>query len=182
MKELLVVRRKGSQALLLDEGAIHAVFAVDELEKIFQRVADRSIVANHHVLQGLHQPALDVTGFGSLDSGIDQTFTTSHSVEEELLRRKSSEVRVLDEATSFWTEVILGEMRKRTVTETHRDTFSFNDLLTDTDRHLRDVNERTLRTGDHHLLDVVVLLQVLLRVLTVLVTSQIELTLNLTLE
>ena len=55
---------------------------------------------------------------------------------------------------------------------------TFNRLLADTHRHLRNVNERTLRPSYHHLFDIVVLLQVLLSILTGLITSQVELTFN----
>ena len=59
---------------------------------------------------------------------------------------------------------------------------SFNRLLPDTDGHLRDIDEGPLRTRNHHLLDVVVFFQVLLRVLAGRITSQVELSLDSTLE
>ena len=38
-------------------------------------------------------------------------------MEEEFLSGKTSEVRVLDETTTFGSEVVLGEMRKTAVAE-----------------------------------------------------------------
>ena len=57
-----------------------------------------------------------------LDEGtiaiIDQSYTTRHAVEEKLLKCKTSEVGVFDEATRFWTEITLREMEQRAMAET----------------------------------------------------------------
>ncbi len=50
--------------------------------------------------------------------------------------------------------------------ESERNTFPLHRLLTNTDGHLSDVNEGAFGTSNGHLLDVVVLLDVLLGILT----------------
>ena len=47
-----------------------------------------------------------------------------------------------------------------------------------TDQHLRDVDGRTLGAGNDHLFNVIVLLQIRLRVLTGMITGQVQLALN----
>jgi hypothetical protein len=88
-------------------------------------------------------------------------------MEKELLRCKPVKIRVLDEATSFGTEVILRGVRESTImmVETKRDLTAFHALLTHTNGHLRYVDEQALGTSNHHLLDVVVFLQTLLGIL-----------------
>lgn len=49
--------------------------------------------------------------------------------------------------------------------ETEWDVMTLYDLLTYTERHLGDFDEGTLGAGNHHLVDIVVLLEVLLCVL-----------------
>jgi hypothetical protein len=56
------------------------------------------------------------------------------------------------------------------MTETKRNAMTFHGFLTNTNGHLRDVDKSTLGTGNDHLLDAVILLQVLLSILTRLVT------------
>jgi 2-polyprenyl-3-methyl-5-hydroxy-6-metoxy-1,4-benzoquinol methylase len=57
-------------------------------------------------------------------------------------------------------EVVLSEVRKRSMFEAKRDATTLDGLLTYANGHLRDVDEGTLRTSDNHLFDVVVILQV----------------------
>jgi hypothetical protein len=99
-------------------------------------------------------------------------------VEEEFMRREPTKVRVLDEAARLWAEVVLVEVGQRSVAEAEGDTLALDGLLADTDGHLRDVDERALGASHDHLLDVVVVLQVLLRVLAGVVTRQVELPLD----
>jgi hypothetical protein len=54
---------------------------------------------------------LNVTSFSSLNCRIDKTLTTSHSVEEELLRSQSGQIAVLDESLASWPIIVLAEMR-----------------------------------------------------------------------
>ena len=54
-------------------------------------------------------------------------------------------------------------------------TSSFDELLSDTTRHLRDIDKRSLGSGDYHLLDVIVVLQVRLCRFTSPISSFVEL-------
>jgi len=92
---------------ILDILACHAIFAVEELNHLLLRSAHGAVILDHHVLQGLDQTALYVARLGSLDGCIDETLTTTHGVEEELLRRESAQVAVLNEALALWAEVVL---------------------------------------------------------------------------
>ena len=78
--------------LVLNVGTVETILSVDELDDISEGVSHSAIIFDHDFLKSLDQLTLDVTGFGSLDSSIDQTFTTSHGVEEELGRSQATEV------------------------------------------------------------------------------------------
>jgi len=49
----------------------------------------------------------------------------------------------------------------------------FDALLSFADGHLRDIDERTLRSSDRHLPDIVIFLQALLHILTRFITRHI---------
>ena len=91
-------------------------------------------------------------------------------------------IRIFYKSSRLRTKIILGEVGKRTMLEPERSPPSFNRLLADTNRHLGDINERALGSGNDHLLHVVILLQVLLRILPRLITSQVELSFHVALE
>jgi hypothetical protein len=177
------------QGLVLHKGGVHAVLSVDELEDVAARVSDGSVVLDLDVLERLDETTLDVSRLGRLDGGINETLSTSHGVEEELGRRETSEVRVLDEASGFGPVIVFRKMRlqgrkerkesasvwcgrgggskesktnESTMAETKGDSLSLDDLLTDDSGHLGDVDERSLGPGDDHLLDRVGVLEVLL--------------------
>jgi len=80
---------------------------------------------------------LNVTSFGNLDSGVDETFTTSHGVEEELLRSETPKIRVLDETACLGAEIVFSEMGECSMLETERYTSALYRLLTHADRSLR---------------------------------------------
>ena len=160
--------------LPLDPNSIHAVFTVQELDDLTARGTESTIVASHNGLHGLHQTTLDVTGLGSLTGGIDKTFATTHGVEEEFLRTQTTKVRVLDEASTLGTKIILGEVRKRTTTEAVGDTLSFNVLLSDTGNNLRNVDEGALTTGCNHGLDGIGLVETRLGRLTGVISRRVQ--------
>ena len=68
----------------------------------------------------------------------------------------TSQVRVFDKAASLGRVVVLGKVGQRAVLEPERAPLALDNLLPDTGRHLRNVDERALGAGDDHLLDVVV--------------------------
>lgn len=79
----------------------------------------------------------DITGFGGLYSGIDQTFATSHSVEVELGRRHFGKVQILIQASRFGTVIILDGMRKGALAEAERNPLTIDVLLTHPSNNLR---------------------------------------------
>ncbi|KAI6769816.1 hypothetical protein HG530_004445 [Fusarium avenaceum] len=99
--ECTVRHVENSQLLLLNDHSIETILTVQELNNITQRISNRSIVARRKIFQSLDQSSLNVTCFGSLDRSINETFSASHGVEEELARGKTTKVRVLNETTSF---------------------------------------------------------------------------------
>jgi hypothetical protein len=76
--------------LSFHKSTIHSVLSVQELNDITIRIPDCPIIPNLQILHRLDQPPLDITSLSSLDGSINQTLSTSHSVEPELLRRQSS--------------------------------------------------------------------------------------------
>jgi hypothetical protein len=69
------------------------------LNDIAIRIPDGPIIPNLEILHGFDQTTLNVPSLGSLDGSINQTFSTTHGVEPELLRRQTSQIRVLDETS-----------------------------------------------------------------------------------
>ena len=97
--------------LSLDESTVHAVLSVDELDQIAQGITNSTVIVDHDILQCFDETTLNVSRFSSLHSSIDKTFTTSHGVEEELLRREPTKIRVFHESAGLGTVVVLREMR-----------------------------------------------------------------------
>ncbi len=73
--------------LTLDECAIHPILSISELYNITEGIADGSIVTDGYIFESLDKTSLNVTGLSSLNGRINETFTASHRVKEELLRR-----------------------------------------------------------------------------------------------
>lgn len=76
--------------LSLHEGTIHSILSIQELNDITIRIPDCRVVSNFQILHRLDQSTLDITSLGSLDGSINQTLSTSHGVEPELLRCQST--------------------------------------------------------------------------------------------
>ena len=89
---------ENGDGLVLDPARVHSVLSVQELDDLSTGVAHGAIVVHHQILHGLDQTTLDVSRLTGLHGGIDDTFATSHGVEEELLRCQALQVRVDDEA------------------------------------------------------------------------------------
>ena len=77
----------------------HAVLAIQKLNEDLSRRSHSAVVLNHHIFQRFHQSARNITSVCRLNSGIDDTFSTAHSVEVELRRCKAAYVRVFDETS-----------------------------------------------------------------------------------
>ncbi len=78
--------------LLLDRDAVEAVLAVDELNDITKGIPHRPVVMRLRIFECFDKSPLNVTRLGCLDSGINQTFSTSHGMEEELRRSQTTEI------------------------------------------------------------------------------------------
>ncbi len=103
----------------------------------------------------LDQTSLQVTGTRRLDSRVDKTFTTSHAVEEVLLRADACQETAADESTGSRGSLEGAEGGQRLAADHERNTSTFESLLTEQTRDLRDVDGRTLGTGAGHHLHVV---------------------------
>ena len=79
-------------------------------------------------------------------------------------------------------EIVLAEMWKCPMTKSQRNACALYALLSDTRRHLRDIDIGAFGAGSYHILHVVVLLEIFLSVLFRVVTDVVQLPLNHTLE
>ena len=123
----------------------------------------------------LDEPTLNVTRLSHLYSCIHETFTTHHSKGRRILGASipvstspSTKPSASGVKSSFAKRGRVLWWKPNGIRRT-------STLLAHTGRHFGDVNERTLGAGDYHLLDVIILLQILLRELTGCITSQIKL-------
>ena len=76
------------------------------------------------------------TSLGGLDGSINESLTSSHSVEIELIRCQSGEIRVLHESLTLWSVVVFDEVRQCAVTKPERDSFPLHILLAHTGNNL----------------------------------------------
>ena len=97
----------------------------------------RRDVLDGEVFHGFDKPSLDVACAGCLDGCIDQTFSTSHGVEEQLLGGQTPQVGVLNKASGLRTQVIFGEVGQCAAGKSEWDTLAFHILLANTSNHLQ---------------------------------------------
>ena len=88
--KLLRTKTQRVEHLALDHRGIHTVFAVQELDDITDTITYSTVILNDDVLHGLDETTLDVTSFRCLNRSVNQTFATTHGVEEELLRSQAA--------------------------------------------------------------------------------------------
>lgn len=171
---LLVVHLKEVDPQVLDVLACHAVLPIEELDDLLSGGAHCAVVLDHYVLHGFDQAALDVACLSGLDSSINESLSTSHSVEEELLRGEPIQVAVLYEALALRAIVILGEVRESSLVEAEGDSLALDVLLAYASHNLRYVQIGALRASVHHGFESVPGLQVSKRHVTRDVSGRIE--------
>lgn len=132
---------------------IKHIVTVLELHDTSNRISNTQIVVRTQVLKRLHQSTSHITGFGSLDCSVDQTFSTRHRVEKEFGRSEAREERIADKTLGWRVLGLFTEMRKRPILETISNTRTTNNLLTDTSNHLGDVNDGTYHSISNDLPD-----------------------------
>ncbi len=130
-------------SITFQAGRVQPVVAVTELDHAPDSIADGGVVVGDEILQGLHETSLHVTSLGSLDGGIDQTFTTGDGVEEELCGVQAGVKTVPYKSLRRRISRLLGEVGERAVLETIWNTVAGDNLLSDTGHHLRDVDDGT---------------------------------------
>ena len=135
--EGIIRRLDGGQLLELHERSIHPVLPVSQLYQVAIRVPNGPIVVDHEPLHGFDQTTLDVPRPGGLNGRVDETLTTTHGVEVELVRSETGEVGVLHEALALGTVVVLDKVRQGAVTEAEWDSLPLNVLLTNTGNDLQ---------------------------------------------
>mmetsp|Transcript_11451 Transcript_11451/g.22494 ORF Transcript_11451/g.22494 Transcript_11451/m.22494 type:complete len:848 (-) Transcript_11451:1065-3608(-) len=180
--KLTLAETKQIKTLGLNKSTIHAVLTIKELDNITTAITHSVIITHTEILKSLNETTLNITSLSCLTSSINETFTTTHGVEVELLRGETLEVRVFDETTRLGTKIILVKVRQGTVAETKRNTLTLNVLLTYTTHNLRNVNETSLGTRGHSGLEVVFRSKRLDRLLTGVITSLVETNVHMILE
>mmetsp|Transcript_12245 Transcript_12245/g.18981 ORF Transcript_12245/g.18981 Transcript_12245/m.18981 type:complete len:238 (+) Transcript_12245:198-911(+) len=158
--QLLVVPVQQRQVLVLDELGSHSIFSVEELDDLIPRSSHSLIVLDLDIFKCLDKSSLDVASIGSLDCCIDQSFSSSHGMEVELLRGQPQEVAAENEALAFGSEVVLTKVGQRSAVEPERNTLASNVLLADTRHNLRDIELTTFGTSSNHVLEAVIRRQI----------------------
>ena len=136
----LVVDRLG---VTFEAGRVQPIVTVAKLHDTTNSIANRGIVVRNKILQRLHEAALHVPSFSSLDGGIDQTFTTRDGVKQEFRGGETSVETVTDETLRRRVSRLLWEVRELAVLEAIGNTVAGDNLLSDTGHHLRDIDDGT---------------------------------------
>ena len=105
----LVVNRLG---VAFQAGRVQPIVTVAELHDTTNSIANRGIVVRNKILQRLHEAALHVPSFSSLDGGIDQTFPTGDGVEQEFCGGEPSVETIPDKSLRWRISRLLGEVRQ----------------------------------------------------------------------
>ena len=147
--------------LALHFDGVNAVLAVAELNDAALVVAHRHVVLNLQILHALDESALDISSGTGLNGGVNETYATTHGVEEELLRREPRNEGVLHEAARPRRVVVFREVRQRAVLKPVGDALAVNELLPEARNHLRNVQIAALGTRLDHGHEAVVLVQAL---------------------
>ena len=134
------VRRR----LMLQLTRVHAIFPIEILNNNPRSVAHAHVIVDLAILHRLDKLALQIADLGRIHCSIDETFATTHGVEEELLRREASNKRVLHKATAIWAIIVFCVVRQRAVVKAIRNTAAIDVLLSDTTNHLGNVDRVTL--------------------------------------
>lgn len=127
--EILFGKLHGREPMFLNVLRSERVLSVNFLEKILVWVSYGAIVIHHNVFQRLHKFSLDITCPWSLDCGIWKTFSTTHTMEKELMRFKSGEERTKNKASWLWGIVVFAEMWQGSLWETKRTPFTIYVLI-----------------------------------------------------
>ena len=142
----VVVRGELEVVQVLRLAHIQTILTVQELDDGTVGITNRGVMLNPEAFHTLDHTALQVTRARGLDSGINQTFSTSHSVEVELLRSHTSQETVDNVTTS--ADRGLEGLEARQCLSGHHDgnSATFQNLLTKVTRDLVGVDTTTLCT------------------------------------
>ena len=114
-KEEIRLKLKSLLVEFLNVALLHrvdSVFSVDELDYGSAVAANAPVRVDDQILHRVDQPSLHVTASSCTDSRVDQSFTTTHRV-EEIFRRAHSTLEITsNEAVSFSRNVVLLEVRQ----------------------------------------------------------------------
>ncbi|GIX62912.1 secretin receptor [Babesia caballi] len=129
---------------------VDPVLAVRELDDGAVRAAHGRVVAANDVLHRLENAALQVPGLGRLHTGVHQTLTTGHAVEEVLLRPQPRQKPVGDEPAGTRPQVAKGERGQRAQGRHHRHTPALQCLLRQQTANHAEVDLASLGPGEDH--------------------------------
>lgn len=136
--------------VVVHEHGVQAVISVAELNDLFRAHPDRLIVANRDILKHFHESPLHVTRVGCLDSGVNETLSTSNCVEEELSCCESAVETVFDESLCGRVLGMVVEVGQRSVEESVGHSHATYCLLAYASNHLTEVNVGALSTAEGH--------------------------------
>mmetsp|Transcript_25032 Transcript_25032/g.62872 ORF Transcript_25032/g.62872 Transcript_25032/m.62872 type:complete len:297 (+) Transcript_25032:2655-3545(+) len=134
---------------------IKTILSIVELDHTAIGTTHSKIVMNTQTLQLFDQTTLKVTRVCSLDSRINETFTTSHTMKVVLLWPNTTEETIPDEATCTRRRIV-GIERGQSATGWHaRNTLALELLLTEQTGDLRKVHDTTFGAAHSHQTEVV---------------------------
>lgn len=112
LEVLVVVNEELPLLEVLGLGGIDAIFSVVELNETAITIADSEVVLDGESFKVLDETPLQVATPARLDSSVNQSFSSGHAVEEELLRSESTEEAIGDVASCPWVGVVALERRE----------------------------------------------------------------------
>jgi hypothetical protein len=103
---LSVLLQKPVLFQVLDLRGVDTILAVVDLDKAAIIIPHTQVILHDQSLEMLDQTALQVTTSTRLHGRIDQSFTPSHAMEEELLGTQTSQETVTDVPASPWIRIV----------------------------------------------------------------------------
>ena len=165
-----------------DAGPVKAILAVGQLDQLLVRVAHRTVVGGVHVLQRLHELALQVARVGRLDGRVDEPLTAGHRVEVELVRLQALDVPARRHPTRGLAVVVQHEVRQCAAAETEGDAAARDVLLAHEDGDLANVKIAAFAAGLNHYLEAVRAAHVAQRLLGRLLAALVQRAVHIRLE
>ena len=147
--DLIKTHRNEWERLVLHLDRINTIIAIHKLNNSLFSITYSHIIFHLKILHTLNKTTLDISCLTRFNGGINQTYTTTHRMEEEFLWRQSRNKRTFDKSACQRSVIELVEVRQRPAIKSVRDTLAFDCLLTQTWNHLWNVQVTSLRSRQH---------------------------------